>query len=265
MTKVRALLAGQPAQLGHAPGARPLRLGQPPAPDVPIWVAALGPRTTLAAAELGDGWIPALVARDRLPVWTARLNRLRETTARTASPDSCGRTDHHRVENADAAPEIVAPCIAWYLGAMGDIYPRAVPGQGYATEVAPSSPRTRGPAHARGIIPPAAQGVLDQFAAYGTRDQVREQLEPWDPQPTSSQSCATRHALAHHRDHPLCRSARRPAGVRPRGLSAAAAGQATPTGGRPGKATPPKADRPSGRINTHACMAAPLAAARMTG
>ena len=41
VTKVRALLSGQPVQLHHAPAARPLRLGQPPAPDVPIWVAAL--------------------------------------------------------------------------------------------------------------------------------------------------------------------------------------------------------------------------------
>ena len=87
VTGVRALLSGLPAQLHHAPAARPLRLGQPPAPDVPIWVAALGHHTTRVAAELGDGWIPALVARDRLPAWAAQLNRLRGSrrTARRAS------------------------------------------------------------------------------------------------------------------------------------------------------------------------------------
>src|SRR5215471_10892225 len=74
VTGVRALLDGLPAQLHHAPAARPLRLGQPPAPEVPIWVAALGPHTTRVAAELADGWIPALVARDHLPAWAARLN-----------------------------------------------------------------------------------------------------------------------------------------------------------------------------------------------
>src|SRR5215472_11367995 len=86
VTEVRALLAGQPAQLGHARVARPLRLGQPPAPEVPIWVAALGHQTTRIAAELGDGWIPALVARDRLPAWTAQLGLLRETAAPRARP-----------------------------------------------------------------------------------------------------------------------------------------------------------------------------------
>jgi alkanesulfonate monooxygenase SsuD/methylene tetrahydromethanopterin reductase-like flavin-dependent oxidoreductase (luciferase family) len=76
VTKVRALLADQPAQLGHAPAARSLRLGQPAA-EVPIWVAALGHHTIRVAAKLGDGWIPALVARDRLPGGT-RADALRE-------------------------------------------------------------------------------------------------------------------------------------------------------------------------------------------
>src|ERR1700751_1222143 len=76
VTQVRALLRGQPAQLHHAPAARPLRLGQPPAAEVPIWVAALGRHTTRVAAVLADGWIPALVARDRLPARAAQLNRL---------------------------------------------------------------------------------------------------------------------------------------------------------------------------------------------
>ena len=43
-TRVRALLAGEPAQLEMVPGARPIRLGQPPVPDLPIWLAAMGRR-----------------------------------------------------------------------------------------------------------------------------------------------------------------------------------------------------------------------------
>src|SRR6185437_5922339 len=40
VTQVRALLAGEPALLRRMPDARPLRLGQPPASGVPIWIAA---------------------------------------------------------------------------------------------------------------------------------------------------------------------------------------------------------------------------------
>jgi len=181
VTQVRALLRGQPAQLHHAPAARPLRLGQPPAPEVPIWVAALGRHTTRVAAVLADGWIPALVARDRLPARAAQLNRLRESAmphaqALTVAAGPITAVD----ENAGAARDMVAACIAWYLGAMGDIYSRSMSGQGYATEVGAILAANPRPSPQRGTVPPDAQIVLDQLAAYGTCDQVQQQLQPWD-------------------------------------------------------------------------------------
>jgi alkanesulfonate monooxygenase SsuD/methylene tetrahydromethanopterin reductase-like flavin-dependent oxidoreductase (luciferase family) len=181
VTKVRALLNGLPAQLDQVPAARPLRLGQPPAPEVPIWVAALCRHTTRVAAELGDGWIPALVGRDRLPAWTSQLNRLRESAtphARTltvaAGPITAADQD------AGAARNLVAACLAWYLGPMGGIYPRSVSSQGYATEVRSIIAANPRPSPQRGTVPPDAQIVLDQLTAYGTGGQVREQLQRWD-------------------------------------------------------------------------------------
>jgi alkanesulfonate monooxygenase SsuD/methylene tetrahydromethanopterin reductase-like flavin-dependent oxidoreductase (luciferase family) len=181
VTEVRALLRGQPARLQQVPGARPLRLGQPPAPEVPIWIAALGPRTTRVAAELGDGWIPALAARDHLPARAAQLSRLRETVtphapALTVAAGPVTAVD----EDAAAARDVVAACIAWYLGAMGDVYSRSISGQGYAAEVQAILAANPRPSPRRGSVPAQAQVVLDQLAAYGTRDQVREQLQPWD-------------------------------------------------------------------------------------
>ena len=181
VTEVRALLAGQPARLGQAPVAHPLRLGQPPAPDLPIWVAALGQHTTRVAAELGDGWIPALVPRDRLPGWAGQLKQLRDGVVPHARPLTVSAGPVTAAdENADAARGIAAACIAWYLGAMGDVYARSVSGQGYAAEVQAILAANPRPSPRRGIIPPSAQVVLDQLAAYGTCDQVREQLQAWD-------------------------------------------------------------------------------------
>ena len=178
VTQVRALLAGEPARLHRVPGARPLRLGGPPAPEVPIWVAALGTRTTQVAAELGDGWIPALVARDRLPSWASRLREsaVRDAGALTTAAGPITAVD----ENPDTARDIVAACVAWYLSAMGGVYARSVAGQGYATqvkEIVAANPR---PNPRRGIIPATAQPVLDQLTAYGTSDQVRELIKSWD-------------------------------------------------------------------------------------
>jgi len=181
VTKVRALLAGQPAALSHVPAARPLRLGQPPAPEVPIWVAALGRHTTRVAAELGDGWIPALVARDRLPGWAAQLRQLREAAAPHARPLTVAAGPLAAVDdNAEAARDIAASCTAWYLTAMGEVYARSVSGQGYAAQVQAIIAANPRPSPRRGTVPHGAEAVLGQLAAYGTRDQVRGQLQSWD-------------------------------------------------------------------------------------
>jgi len=181
VTGARALLRGLSAELHQSPSARPLRLGQGPVPEVPIWVAALGDHTTRVVAELGDGWIPAFVARDRLPAWTAQLNRLRESAAPSAQALTVAAGPVTAAgENPDEARDIVASCIAWYLGAMGDIYHRSVSGQGYGTEVRAVLAANPRPSPRHGIVPRDAQVILDQFAAYGTRDQISEQLIPWD-------------------------------------------------------------------------------------
>ena len=149
--------------------------------ELPIWIAALGHHTTRVAAELGDGWIPALVARDRLPSWAAQLRQLRDAAAPHAQPLTVAAGPiTAATENADAARDIAEACTAWYLGAMGDVYARSVSGQGYAAEVQAIIAANPRPSPRGGTIPPSAQVVLDQLAAYGTRDQVREQLKPWD-------------------------------------------------------------------------------------
>jgi alkanesulfonate monooxygenase SsuD/methylene tetrahydromethanopterin reductase-like flavin-dependent oxidoreductase (luciferase family) len=181
VTKVRALLDGQPAQLGHVPAARALRLGLPPAPEVPIWVAALGQHTMRVAAELGDGWIPALVARDRLPDYAAQLREVRQSAVPHARPLTVAAGPVTAVDgDVEAARGITAGCIAWYLSGMGEVYARSVSGQGYAADVRAIIAANPRPSPRRAAVPAGAQVVLDQLAAWGTADQVRRQLESWD-------------------------------------------------------------------------------------
>ena len=181
VTTVRGLLGGQPAQLGQVPAAHRLRLGLPPAPAVPIWVAALGQHTIRVAAELADGWIPALAARDRLRGWAAELRQARDAAVPEARPLTVATGPLTVVdENADTARGVAASCIAWYLCAMGDVYARSLSGQGYAAQVRAIIAANPRPSPSRGTIPGDAQDLLDQLAACGARDQVRDQLQLWD-------------------------------------------------------------------------------------
>jgi alkanesulfonate monooxygenase SsuD/methylene tetrahydromethanopterin reductase-like flavin-dependent oxidoreductase (luciferase family) len=180
-TKVRALLAGERAQLDHANAARPLRLGLPPVPELPIWLAALGGRTSRVAAELGDGWIPMFVSADRLAGRVADLGRARRAAGLRSGPLTVA-AGPWAVADADAgaARGVVAGCVAWYLSAMGDVYGRAVTDQGYGAAVEAVKAANPRPRPQAGTVPAEARVLLDEFTAHGTPGQVREQLERWD-------------------------------------------------------------------------------------
>jgi alkanesulfonate monooxygenase SsuD/methylene tetrahydromethanopterin reductase-like flavin-dependent oxidoreductase (luciferase family) len=180
-TKVRALLAGERALLDDPAAARPLRLGLPPVPELPIWLAAMGERTSRVAAELGDGWIPIFVSRDHLAGRVAELDRARraaglrpEPLTVAAGPWTVAATD------AGAARDVAASCVAWYLSAMGDVYGRTLADQGYGAAVEAVRAANPRPRPQDGTVPAEAQVLLDEFTASGTPAQVREQLERWD-------------------------------------------------------------------------------------
>ena len=178
--RVRSLLAGERARLDNDDGARPLRLGQPPAPDLPIWLAAMGDRTTRVAAELGDGWIPMFVSRERLAGRVAALDRVRHAAGRpkplTVAAGPWAAAD----DDTGAARTMVASCIAWYLSSMGDVYGRTVADQGYDTAVKAVLAANPRPRPGDGVVPEEARALLEEFTAHGTPAQVRGQLERWD-------------------------------------------------------------------------------------
>jgi alkanesulfonate monooxygenase SsuD/methylene tetrahydromethanopterin reductase-like flavin-dependent oxidoreductase (luciferase family) len=180
-TKVRALLTGEPARLDHPAGARPLRLGLPPVPDLPIWLAAMGERTTRVAAELGDGWIPVFLAPDRLAGRVAGFGRVRRAAGQRSGPLTVA-TGPWTVADADpgAARGVVAGCVAWYLTSMGDSYGPILADQGHGAAVEAIKAANPRPRPQGGTVPAEARVVLDEFTAHGTPAQVREQLERWD-------------------------------------------------------------------------------------
>ena len=180
-TKVRGLLAGERAMLDATPGSRPLRLGQPAAPELPIWLAAMGDRTVRVAAELADGWFPIFAAHDHVAARIPTLRKDREAAGlRTEPLTVVAGPMTVATDDAAVARRISASCIAWYLCAMGDVYARFVTNQGYGGAVQAildANPRPRPDA---GVVPAEAQVVLEQFTASGRPSQVRDQLAEWD-------------------------------------------------------------------------------------
>ncbi len=135
--------------------ARPLRLGMAPAPTVPIWVAALGPRAVQVAAERADGWFPALVARDQLGALVAELAPVAGTGNVRPRPLTVAAGPLAVVdEDSRAARDIAASCIAWYVSAMGNLYAESLTRQGYGAEVAEVRDANPRPSPGRAASPP---------------------------------------------------------------------------------------------------------------
>jgi alkanesulfonate monooxygenase SsuD/methylene tetrahydromethanopterin reductase-like flavin-dependent oxidoreductase (luciferase family) len=179
--KVRALLAGERALLDATAGSRPLRLGQPAPPDLPIWLAAMGDRTVRVAAELADGWFPLFIARDQVADRADGLTKVREVAGlRTEPLTVVAGPVTVATDDAAVARRISASCIAWYLSAMGEVYARFVTEQGYGSAVRAIREANPRPRPDGGVVPAGAQVVLDQFTAHGTPSQVRDQLAGWD-------------------------------------------------------------------------------------
>jgi len=154
-TKVRALLAGERAQLDNAAAARPLRLALPPVPELPIWLAAMGERTTRVAAELGDGWIPMFVSPGRLAGQAAELGRARRAAGLRSGPLTVA-AGPWTVADADAgaARGVVAGCVAWSCRPWATSTAAPWPARGMAPPSRPSGPPTRGPGRRTGPSPP---------------------------------------------------------------------------------------------------------------
>ena len=178
---VRQILDGERAPQPDDMESRALKLGQPAQPDLPIYLAGLGPQSVRAAAQLSDGWFPYLVTRDRFETWVPDIMKIRTRAGRASDPFTVIAGPNVSVRSDEAATrEVVASNLAWYVCAMGDGYSNSITNKGYADEVAAIKAANPKPIPAHGEVPAEAQHLLDQLAAYGSAEKVRATVESWD-------------------------------------------------------------------------------------
>lgn len=178
---VRQILDGERAPQPDDLETRALKLGQPPQPDLPIYLAGLGPQSVRAAAQLADGWFPYLVTRDRFQSWVPDIMRMRRRAGRAEDPFTVIAGPNVSVNtDAAAARHVVASNLAWYVSAMGDAYANSITNQGYGGEVEAIKAANPQPHPAKGQVPGSADHLLDQLAAHGPADKVRAMVAEWD-------------------------------------------------------------------------------------
>ena len=110
-----------PAEKGTGLG-KPLKIiAHPRRADIPIWIAALGPKNVEMTAEIADGWMPIFFLPDRAnDVWGADLAS--GTSRRDPSLSSLEITAGGLVaigDDAASTVDLMRPMAALYIGGMG--------------------------------------------------------------------------------------------------------------------------------------------------
>jgi len=174
--EVRAILAGDRVRINPSRQTRALKLGLAAAPDLPIWIAATGKLTTRVVADHADGWYPLFLTQQRLRDQAAEIQHLRSDR-----PPITIATGPFAVAdpNPQAARNVVASCLAWYICAMGDGYAELIADQGYGDAVQAIRTANPRPSPTHSVVPPEADPALDALTAYGTPTQLRKKLDAW--------------------------------------------------------------------------------------
>jgi alkanesulfonate monooxygenase SsuD/methylene tetrahydromethanopterin reductase-like flavin-dependent oxidoreductase (luciferase family) len=177
LVAVRALLDGARLPLDQA-DVRPLRLGVPPEPRVPIVLAALAPASVRLAGELADSWLPFLWARSRIRDGRALLEEGEAANEASTATGVSPSIPLAIAETEEMASAIAAGWLVAYLTRMGPLYPRTLRDHfGYAREVDALLE-----ANADGgmpVLPAAAEPLARDVTLMGTYEEAADVIRLW--------------------------------------------------------------------------------------
>ncbi len=174
-----------PVQGGTGLG-KPLKLiVHPLRPNIPIYVAAIGPKNVALAAEIADGWLPVFFSPRRMSVFRASLDEgfARRNDGKTLADFDIAPTVSVVVgDDVDACRMQVKPNLALYVGGMGargkNFYHDLACRYGY--EDAAKKIQDLYLAGKRNeAIAAVPDELVDEIALCGPRERIRDRLAAW--------------------------------------------------------------------------------------
>ncbi len=167
---------------------KPLKImSKPKNPDLPIYIAAIGPKNVELTAEIADGWLPIFFSPERTA--TVYQPLLEAGFARSGDDTKANRFDIAPTVNAlviddvDAGRLQMKPALALYIGGMGakgkNFYNDLARRYGYedAAENIQNLYLDGKRMEATMAVPDA---LVDEVCLVGPADKVRDRLAAWD-------------------------------------------------------------------------------------
>jgi F420-dependent oxidoreductase-like protein len=158
---------------------KPLKLMlRPLRKEIPIYLAAIGPKSVALAVEIADGWLPIWMSPERLQeVFGAALAGARPEFDVAAFGVPAVLTD-----DVQAGRDAVKPQLALYVGGMGargqNFYTALVGRYGYEAEAARIQDLYLGGKKLEAIAA-VPDELVDEVALVGPRERIAERLDAW--------------------------------------------------------------------------------------
>ncbi len=161
---------------------KPLKLIGVPHPDLPVYIASIGPKNVRLTAEIADGWLPVFYSPERAPeVFGPWIDEGRAKSSR-AHFDVVPTVQASVGDDIGHARDHVRPMIALYVGGMGargrNFYHDLACRYGYeeaANRIQDLYLAGR-KEEATAAVPDA---LVDEVSLIGPREAIRDRLEVW--------------------------------------------------------------------------------------
>ena len=158
---------------------RPLRA------EIPIFLAAIGPRNVALAFEIADGWLPIFVA----PGAVRRRVRRRPSRRRAAGFEIAATASVLVGDDVQALRDSLKPHLALYVGGMGakgkNFYNSLVGRYGWEAEAEKIQDLYLA-GHQRDAIAAVPDDLVDAVALVGPKERIRDRLEAWRETPVTT-------------------------------------------------------------------------------
>jgi F420-dependent oxidoreductase-like protein len=158
---------------------KPLKLMMRPLRDeIPIYLAAIGPKNVALAAEIADGWLPVWISPERLrDVFGESL-----AAAKDGFDVAAFSVPVALIDDVQAGRDFIKPHLALYVGGMGargqNFYNTLVSRYGYEAEAKEIQELYLGGKKMEAIaaVPDA---LVDEVALVGPKERIADRLAAW--------------------------------------------------------------------------------------
>jgi alkanesulfonate monooxygenase SsuD/methylene tetrahydromethanopterin reductase-like flavin-dependent oxidoreductase (luciferase family) len=176
--QVRRLLDGDRIESSVPGGSRPLKLAVRARSDIPIYLAALGPRAVRMCGELAEGWYPFLLPLSGLEPGVRLLEEgVASGRPGRSLPRVCPCLPAAVSQDPAEALALASWWVAFYLVSMGPLYRTTLQRLGHGAAVADVLAANQTP-HTH-QVPASARVLLEEITLWGAADEARAALDRW--------------------------------------------------------------------------------------